>query len=343
MQFKKLETERLLLRKLKKVDFEAVHSYAGCAENLIYVQWGPNTEEETHAFIQSALTLADENPITNYQFAVVLKEADKLIGGCNLYLLSEKEAEIGWLIHRNHWSKGYGTEIGGALLKFGFKDLDLHRINAHCDAENNASSRVMEKIGMRREGLFFEVRPAHKKSDKPYGDELCYAILKSDWEIRKEIEYYNSLPCEFNGFIDVPALSDNEIYLVCTKKASGNAEEKLVPWYEFAICKGGEKIGGVNLRIGYTDGLYYGGQIGYNVDEAYRGKGYAAEACRLIVPVAKAHKMEKLLITNNITNTASRRVCEKLGAKLLRVVRLPEWTDLYIEGQRYENIFEMVI
>lgn len=61
---------------------------------------------------------------------------------------------------------------------------------------------------------------------------------------------------------------------------------------------------------------------------------------RLLLPVAKAHGMTKLLITNNDTNIASRRVCEKLHARFLRVARLPEWEELYQRGQRFINIFE---
>ncbi|MPN53901.1 hypothetical protein SDC9_201569 [bioreactor metagenome] len=99
-------------------------------------------------------------------------------------------------------------------------------------------------------------------------------------------------------------------------------------------------MGVLGLRIGYTEGLYYGGQIGYAVDEPHRGNGYAAAACRLVLPVAKAHGMTKLLITNDVNNFASRRVCEKLGLRFVRTALLPEWTELYCEGQRYINIFE---
>lgn len=94
------------------------------------------------------------------------------------------------------------------------------------------------------------------------------------------------------------------------------------------------------MRIGYTDGLYYGGQIGYGIDEQYRGHGYAEKACRLLVPVTRAHGMKKVLITNNHTNIASKRTCEKLGAKLIHIARLPEWHDLFKEGKRFVNIFE---
>lgn len=192
---------------------------------MIYIIWGPSTEEQTRAFINMAIMKANENPCVNYQYAAVLQNTDMLIGGCNL-TLSDDEAEIGWTLHRDYWRQGYGTEMGKALLKFGFEELNLHRIVAHCDAENYGSYRVMEKIGMRREGLFFEGRPAHKLSDKKYGDELSYAILKDEWETHKEIAYYNALPCIFHDFIEVPELSDGVIHLVCTSKNPEIPEKK---------------------------------------------------------------------------------------------------------------------
>ena len=169
-------------------------------------------------------------------------------------------------------------------------------------------------------------------------ENIIYMIEECD--THKEIKYYNAMPCVFDDFIEVPELSDGVIQLVCTAEEPGNPEKKWVPAYKFTICVGSENVGQIDLRIGYTDSLYYSGQIGYGVDEQHRGNGYAGRACRLLLPIAKAHGMKKLLITNDHTNIASRRVCEKLGAKFIRTARMAQWHDLYKEGRRFSNIFE---
>jgi len=81
-------------------------------------------------------------------------------------------------------------------------------------------------------------------------------------------------------------------------------------------------------------------ETGWILHKDYWNQGYAGLACRLVLPVARAHEMKVLLITNDHANKASRRVCEKLGARLVRTARLPEWHDLYKDGRRFSNIFE---
>ena len=161
-----------------------------------------------------------------------------------------------------------------------------------------------------------------------------------DISVKSEIEYYNSLPCDFKDFMDLPELSDGNLTLVCIAKNPTEPEKKWVPSYRFDICICGKRVGETDMRIGYTEGLYYGGQIGYGIDEEYRGNGYAVLACKLLLPIAKFHKMSKLLITNDKDNIASQRVCEKLGAKFLRTAEVPDWHDLYVRGQLYSNIYE---
>ena len=127
------------------------------------------------------VTKVEKNPIKNYNWAITLKDSAQLIGGCS-YDVNGTCGEIGWILHRDFWQQGYGTEIGSALLEFGFVTLNSRRIIAECNAENIGSWRIMEKIGMRREGRFLDAMPPHKKSDREYNDALLYAILRREWE-----------------------------------------------------------------------------------------------------------------------------------------------------------------
>ena len=182
-----LITPRLRLRKFKPDDFGFVHSYASCRDNIKYMVWNPNTEEDTKNFIAYAIKSAESAPVSAYEFIAEIKKTRVPVGACDIVLSADSdEAEVGWTLHRDFWRLGYGTEMGQALLSFGFDTLSLHRIIAHCDSENIASYSVMERIGMRREGLFIEARPPYKGSPRKYSDEYSYAILKREWEAQRK-------------------------------------------------------------------------------------------------------------------------------------------------------------
>lgn len=181
----KLYTKRLILRDFKRSDFQAIHSYASNIENLKYMIWGPNTEEDTIGFIENCINSRKRIPRLNYDFAIVNKSIRKVIGGCGIYLNQEfNEGMIGWILHKDYWKQGYTPEAGKALLKFGFEELNLHRIYAKCNAENYGSYRVMEKCGMRREAHFIKNRYGRVGNHEKWYDEYYYAMLEEDW--RKE-------------------------------------------------------------------------------------------------------------------------------------------------------------
>lgn len=159
-------------------------------------------------------------------------------------------------------------------------------------------------------------------------------------EVRDEIARCNELPVIFNGFLDIRGVGDDLFGLECVEKIPGNPIFGYAPTYYFDIKVLGTSVGYISLRVGFSKSLYYSGQIGYTVHSQHRGNGYAGRACRMIIPLMRAHGMVKVLITNNPENTASRRVCEKLGAKLLRVAKIPRTHELYKAGDRYKNIFE---
>ncbi|MCL2058396.1 MAG: GNAT family N-acetyltransferase [Oscillospiraceae bacterium] len=158
--------------------------------------------------------------------------------------------------------------------------------------------------------------------------------------VRREIARYSALPVIFDGFHEAKGLGDDSFGLVCVEKLPADIIRGYSPSYNFTIKARGIRVGAVSLRVGYTRSLFYSGQIGYAVDAPFRGQGYAGRACRLMTPLMRAHGMTKVLITNNPDNIASRRVCEKLGARLLCVAKIPRTHELYRAGDRYKNIFE---
>lgn len=168
-----------MLRDFEEGDWTLVHDYASNSEVVRYVDWGPNTEEESKNFIQRALAHKKERPRKNFTLAVVLKATNTLIGGCGIYLSNpdNREGYIGYVLNRNFWGQAYATETAQALLEFGFNQLTLHRIFATCDPENITSARVLEKIGMQHEGHFRE----HKWAKGKWRDSLLYAILDHEW------------------------------------------------------------------------------------------------------------------------------------------------------------------
>ena len=181
MKFIELESERLIYRKFKQDDFEMVFDWLGNIENMKYRRGEPRTETETREYIRWAISNADAEPCINYEYAVVRKEDGSLIGAGTLMHISD-EPEIGWTLHRNHWRKGFGTEIGRTMLKLGFHTLGLRRIIAGCNAENRGSYRIMELLGMRREAQFIKSQNGGSALDNRWCDRYQYAILQDEWE-----------------------------------------------------------------------------------------------------------------------------------------------------------------
>jgi ribosomal-protein-alanine N-acetyltransferase len=174
-----LLTHRLVLRSFEEVDLAAVRSYASDPRLPGHVDWGPRSEEEAGDFVRSAIASQSTNPRKCYDFAVLLRGEEALIGGCGLDVSADndQEASIGCFIAYDYRSRGYAIEAAYRLLAFGFRELGLHRIVATCEAENVTSWRVLERIGMRREGYLVEESWQMGR----WRDSLLYAILNQEW------------------------------------------------------------------------------------------------------------------------------------------------------------------
>ncbi len=136
---------------------------------------------------------------------------------------------------------------------------------------------------------------------------------------------------------DPGLLLDDDLELILAERRPGYPLEERVPLYHFKMFQHGnpEQIGYIDLRIGNLAKLsLYCGHIAYEVYTGFRGKHYAARACRLLYTLAKEHGMNELWITCNPDNYASRRTSELAGAEFVEIIDLPEDIDMYLEGDR---------
>lgn len=178
---KTYETERLVLRSFNENDLDDVYDYIGNAENVKYLLTAPQSKQRCLEFIRNAAKRYEDEPCSEYHFAVVLKETDRVIGTGSLSVFDSNQGGFNWVIHRNFQRLGYGTELGKFLLKLSFEVLKLRRVVACCDTKNEPSYRLMEKIGMRREGYFIGARPAPKQTPNIHGDEYAYGMLREEY------------------------------------------------------------------------------------------------------------------------------------------------------------------
>ena len=341
-----LETERLRLRPFTEPDRPLILRVASDPDTTKYLFFwgrvGSTPESDTQRYLEYALGRWRETPMRAWEYCVTLKETGESIGQGSVEWWQDvpDAAEIGWILLPEHRGKGYATEMGRELLRAAFAVLGAKTVISHCDDRNAPSYRVMERLGMKLDGIEKGARPA-KNVGETNGDERTYALSRAEWDVQNAWAEYRTYTCHFEDFIDLPPLTDGRVSLRLEKRSPADPEKRYVPAYQFAIMADGQRVGHISLRIGYTDSLLYGGQIGYGVDAPYRGQGYAGAACRLLFPVMRAHGMRTALITNDVGNASSRRVCQKLGARFLCQLGVPKNHEMYPKGARWVNVFAL--
>lgn len=174
-----LYTDRLIIKLVAAEDLEELHALHLIPEVDQYNTAGiPKDIEETRNSLSEWLSEHQKEKIEKYFFSVFLKSHQTFIGmmGFKLSAAKYNSGEIWYKFLPAHWNKGYGTEAAQRLLRFGFDDLKLHRIEAGCAVENLGSVRILEKIGMTLEGRKRKALPL--KSG--WADNFEYAILATD-------------------------------------------------------------------------------------------------------------------------------------------------------------------
>jgi RimJ/RimL family protein N-acetyltransferase len=179
-----IETRRLCLRSFREEDWQAVHAYSTDVEVLRYIPAELPSEEETRDIIHSWMNGQSDSP-PHYDFAVTVRPDDFVIGWCCIQISSSDKrlGELMYAFSRNFWKRGYATEATHSIVDYGFIELKLHRIFATCRPENIDSWRILEKLGMQREGLFRENVWIRGNWCNSY----VYAILDREWKSKINI------------------------------------------------------------------------------------------------------------------------------------------------------------
>jgi RimJ/RimL family protein N-acetyltransferase len=172
-----IRTGRLVLRRPVDADAPAIFDgYAQDPEVVRYLMWRPHTSI-THTQDYLVHCHAGWLTRTDLTWALTLAGDDRLVGMIGLRPRGFKP-DLGYVLARPFWGQGLMTEAGRAIMELAFSDPIVHRVWAVCDVDNRASARVLEKIGMTREGVLRRWTMHPNISDEPR-DSFCYARVRT--------------------------------------------------------------------------------------------------------------------------------------------------------------------
>ncbi len=175
---RRLETPRLILRRFAVADAHAMYAnWAGDPKVTEFLTWPTHASEDVSRMVLTDWAARYDAP-SFYTWGLETRESGDLIGSLSVVRLCEDvdEAELGWCIGRRWWGMGYTPEAAAAVRDYLFDAVGVNRLCAKHDVNNPKSGRVMEKIGMRFEG----VRRQGGRNNRGIVDLACRAMLKAD-------------------------------------------------------------------------------------------------------------------------------------------------------------------
>lgn len=174
-----IETSRLRLRMLVPEDLGALYAIQSRDDVVRWLYWEPRTEDEVREVLEGQILRSHDAPETGVTLAVELTATGEVIGHVSLMVgpPEHRQGELGFIFHPDHQGHGYATEAARALLALAFETYDLHRVCGRLEPRNVASARVLERLGMRKEGLLVE----NEWVKDEWQSELVYALLAREW------------------------------------------------------------------------------------------------------------------------------------------------------------------
>jgi ribosomal-protein-alanine N-acetyltransferase len=172
------ETKRLRVRPYSEADIPELLPLIGTREvaaTTLRIAH-PYTEQDARAFLELAKEAG------KMWLAITLLSDGRQIGGIGMRIEEQhRHAELGYWLGVDYWGQGYATESGREMIRYGFEQLDLHRIFATHFAHNPASGNILRKLGMRHEGCQRE----HLLKWGQFVDSEIYGLLRHEWEARE--------------------------------------------------------------------------------------------------------------------------------------------------------------
>lgn len=352
-----LRTDRLLLRPFRSGDVDDVFAYAQNPEWNRYLGLPePYTRRMAEEFVARAI-LAD--PETNPIWAIV--HDGRVSGGIDFRVRRPGLAEMGYSIAQPLWGRGLMTEAARAVIEHAFEACGIVRIQAYASSRNKGSWRVMEKVGMTREGLLHSNGAIRGESI----DDVLYAIVRGDWpspqptpeqeadsegppELRTDrlllrpyrmadvdaVFEYGKDP-EWGRYLDVPQPYTRRSAEADVARAVLADPETAPIW---AIVHDRQVSGGISLAV-YGPGS---AEMGYSLTRPLWGQGLMTEAAIAVM----AYGFEKLDLariqaSTDVRNEASWRVMEKVGMQRTGVARSNRLhRDIRVNDVFYEALRE---
>ena len=326
-----IRTERLLLRPFRLSDIEDVLEYGSDPEWAAFFDRPYDRDWVEDMVARAVLTSWDERP----SFAMQLD--GRVVGMVELWLGSRSIADLSYEVARPHWGKGLAPEAARAVVDWGFREMSLRKVDSYANSRNRRSWRVMEKIGMTREGLM------RRELGR---DSVAYGVLREEWtstagplppappksgktrgldlpELRtKRLVLRRFKPRDVDhvfAYAGDPEWAEYLVSAVPQPYSRRNAEEFIARQMRasvdqeptWAMVLDGTVVGGIGLNVDLGSET---GDLHYGLGRAYWGRGIALEASKTIVDWAfQQRRLAKISARADLRNRRSRRVMEKLG------------------------------
>lgn len=174
-----IKSERLILKELTETDLDFIYKMQRNELVYFYEEDKEPTKEQIYEKYTKKITRMSQDENQFFIF-IISTQLDRIpIGEIQIQLNWDeiKEWEIGYTLHPDYWGNGYASEASKMLLKYVFENLKAHKVVAFCNANNKKSAALMERIGMKRDGLLREGRLWRNE----WCDEFVYSILEKDY------------------------------------------------------------------------------------------------------------------------------------------------------------------